>query len=108
MLNDYSAWFKSKTQSFPKKYKYDQDPLDPKKYPLKVFLKVVQRHKDLAKQDRTYIWGIFEKTSGKLFGALDIHVICRDQICKANLGYQVFNNFWRKGYAEESLKTFIK
>lgn len=104
---DYKTWFAAYTSLLPKKSKFDRGPYKPSECKKEVFLKIVKRHQLLAKEGKTFIWGIFDKTNGKLVGAIDVHILVRGEIQKANLGYQIFNNYWRQGIASEVLSKLI-
>lgn len=104
---DYKTWFDAYTGLLPKKTKFDRGPYKPKECDRATFFKIVSRHQFLAKNDKTYIWGVFDRKSGVLVGAVDVHILVRGEIQKANLGYQIFNNHWRKGIASEVLSEMI-
>lgn len=104
---DYTSWFDTYTGLLPKKTKFDKGPYKPKECDKAIFFKIVSRHQVLAKNDRTYIWGVFDRKNGELVGAIDVHILVRGEIQKANLGYQIFNNHWRKGIASEVLSEMI-
>lgn len=104
---DYKSWFEAYTGLLPKQTKFDKGPYKPRECDKATFYKIVSRHQLLAKNDKTYIWGVFDKKSGELVGAVDVHILVRGQLQKANLGYQVFNRHWRKGIAGEVLKKII-
>lgn len=104
-MNDYRTWSNSCKIGFPKMSKWDIDPRKPK---MNSFRKTIKRHLLKARKDQTYIWAIFEKKSGFIIGLLDIHIIERDILQKANLGYRIFNNYWRQGFAHEAIKKLVK
>jgi RimJ/RimL family protein N-acetyltransferase len=62
----------------------------------------------MAKQDFTYVWPIFERRSGACVGSIDIHIIARDVLQVANLGYRIDNRYWRRGYAREAVSRIIR
>lgn len=73
----------------------------------KFFTRIVKRHFANAHQDQTYVWGVFEKKSGKLIGVVDIHILQRDVLQMANLGYRIFNQYWGLGYGKEVVRKLI-
>ena len=106
---DYNLWFEAYTNLLPQKTKFDKGPYKASECKKDVFDKIVTRHQSLAKDGKTYIWGIFDKKNKKLVGAIDVHILVRGEIQKANLGYQIFNNYWKQGIASEVLlKTIPK
>ena len=48
------------------------------------------------------------KKSGVLVGVIDFCVLYRDDYQMANLGYQIHNRYWRRGYAIEAIKAGFK
>lgn len=82
------------------------DVTAPKPSPKK-FASIVKRHIVQASQDQTYVWGVFEKKSHKLIGVVDIHILQRNVLQMANLGYRIFNQYWGQGYGIEVVKKLI-
>jgi ribosomal-protein-alanine N-acetyltransferase len=105
--SDYKAWFETYTNLLPKQNKFDRGPYPAAKCKKENYLKIATRHQNLAQKDNIYIWGIFDKRNGKLVGAIDIKIFTRSELQKANLGYQIFNNFWKQGIASEVLKKIV-
>ena len=104
---DYKTWFDAYTGLLPRHNHHDQGPYTKSECPRDAFESYVKRHRELAQKDRTYIWGVYLKKTGEQVGAIDIHILVRDELQKANLGYRIFNNHWRKGYAKEAVKLAI-
>ncbi len=105
--SDYKSWAWAYKNILPKQAKYDWIP--PAKLPVnKVeFQKIVRRHSKMEKEDRCYVWAIFEKSTGALLGHVDIAILTRDNLQVANLGYRVINRYWRQGFAKEALNHII-
>ncbi len=82
--------------------------MDPKKCTVAQFKKLTKRHEGLAKKDRVYVYAAFEIKTGTLIGAVDIFVMCRDQYQMGNLGYQIHNCYWGKGFGSEAAKAGLK
>jgi ribosomal-protein-alanine N-acetyltransferase len=53
-------------------------------------------------QDKTYCFGVFRKDDGMLIGEVRLMDISRGVFQNAYLGYRIFNNHWRQGYAQEA------
>lgn len=49
--------------------------------------------------------GIFEKKSGSLVGIVNVIPHARTILQTAAIGYVIYNNHWRKGYATEAVKA---
>jgi ribosomal-protein-alanine N-acetyltransferase len=105
---DYQAWLQSSTQSLPKKSKYDRDPLTKSQSTKKAYLKRLARYKRLAKSDHVYVYAVFERSTGSLIGVIDVFIVCRDILQQANIGYRIFNIYWRKGFGKEALAAGIR
>lgn len=104
---DYKVWFDTYTNMLPKQHKFDRGPQPASKCTKDYYSGLVLRHQNLSKKDDIYIWGVFDKKSGQLVGAIDIKIFTRGELQKANLGYQIFNRFWKQGIASEVLKKVI-
>ena len=104
---DHQTWFEALVNPLAKKNKYDREPFLAVQCRKVDFLKLIRRHEKLARQDDTYIYGVFLKKGNTLVGSIDIHVIVRDCYQIGNLGYQVHNRFWRNGYAKEAARKAI-
>jgi RimJ/RimL family protein N-acetyltransferase len=86
---------------------WDAAPLARSKRSRREFLARVARQERLACQDHTYIWTMFERSTGDLVGVLDVHILTRGRLQVANLGYRIDNRYWRRGFAREMLKAMI-
>ena len=107
-MSDYKLWSFSYLNLLPKQHEHDSGPRKPKECSKEVFQKVIKHQKQLAKDDRSYNWGLYLKKTGQFVGMIDIYVSGRGGLACANLGYVIFNNFWRSGYANEALNKIIK
>lgn len=105
--SDYRTWYDAYVNRLPKQGKYDRDPSDPKSCSKEIFYKLMAMHEQLAAKDSVYIYGVFEKEMGQLVGAIDIAIMIRENYQMANLGYQIHNRFWRKGYGVEATRAGI-
>jgi hypothetical protein len=63
---------------------------------------IVKRHRELAKKDDWYFWGLFEKDSRKLVGHIDFDIFTRNEQQFANFGYYLHNQFYGYGYGLEA------
>lgn len=107
-INDYNTWFDAYVNRLPKRNKYDRDPMNPKQCSKAEFRKMLQRHERISKKDKCYIYGVFEKKIGTLLGVVDIFIIVRDHYQMGNLGYQIHNRYWGKGYGKEAANAALK
>ncbi|MEK2690859.1 GNAT family N-acetyltransferase [Bdellovibrio sp. GT3] len=63
---------------------------------------------ELAHKDDYYWFGLFEKKSGLLVGAIDIDVLVRGSHEFANFGYAIYNRHWGRSYGQEAAKAGLK
>ncbi len=68
----------------------------------------IQRQRKLARDDVTYVWGIFGIGTGELIGILDIHILVREDLQKANLGYEIYPPYRRQGYGRAAAAAGIE
>lgn len=106
--SDYKAWYDTCVHALPKQSTYDSGPIPASKCTKKEFSAKIRRYSEKADADIVYVWGVFERKTGLLIGVLDIAIISRDVLQIANLGYRVFNRYWRKGYAKEFVSAGIR
>lgn len=107
-LSDYPTWRDAYVNCLPKRNKYDKGPLAREKCSLREFRKIMTRHERMAKADRVYVYGAFLKSSGVLVGVVDVFVIVRDCYQMGNLGYQIHNRYWGRGYGKEAAIGALK
>lgn len=106
-LKDYKYWFNTYTNLLPKQDKYDIGPYKASLCKKEHFKKILLRQRKRMREKKTFYWSIFDKLTNELLGTIDIHILHLGNLQKANLGYEVFNNFRRKGIAHEALKKLI-
>ena len=57
--------------------------------------------------DKTaFQWGIFLKSSGNMIGTIGLYRIAADN-AKTEIGYMFFPEYWRQGFASESMEVFL-
>jgi ribosomal-protein-alanine N-acetyltransferase len=106
-LKDYKSWFKAYTNLLPKQNKHDTGPYKPSQCKKEHLKKNILRQRKRMREKKTFYWSIFDKNTNEMLGTIDIHILHLGNLQKANLGYEVFNNHWRKGIAQEALKKVI-
>ena len=74
----------------------------------KKFNNILKQQKNLRNEHELYNLAVFEKKSGKLIGFVSITGVVRWAWQKAELGYFVFNQFWKMGYGKEMTKAAIE
>jgi [ribosomal protein S5]-alanine N-acetyltransferase len=105
--SDYEEFLFAYTQCGRQKNKWDRGPMPARECSKKIFKSIIARHNKLAGLDHTYVWALYDRKSGRMVGNIDIFIICRDALQFANLGYRIFNLYWRCGYATEALRKAV-
>lgn len=100
--SDYRTWYNACVHAKTKQNQWDVGPRSAKTCSIRRFHFVIKKHRDLAKKDDWYYWGIFEKTSGNLVGHIDFDIFARDEQQFANFGYYLHNQYYGYGYGREA------
>lgn len=102
--SDYKNWYTGYDSRLPSQYKYDDGrPSDMPKSTEEWFTEWINGFYEAAVKDDTYVFGIFRKEDGVNVGKLEISTILRKDYQWAMMGYSVHNQFWKNGYATESV-----
>lgn len=70
------------------------------------FAKLVRRFREDWRKKRLFVLGVFDRASGDHVGQVDIFVI-NERLRWVNLGYQIHNHHWSKGYATEAAQLTL-
>ena len=100
--SDYDTWFNAYVNAKSKQSPWDDGPRSAKKCTIRRFHLVVKRHRELAKKDDWYFWGLFEKGTRKLVGHIDFDIFARNEQQFANFDYYLHNQFYGYGYGREA------
>jgi ribosomal-protein-alanine N-acetyltransferase len=106
--SDYAAWFYCWTGHLPPQDKWDVGPKKPRSCSRDYFKRLAYNHTQYAKNDEYYWYGVFEKKTGALVGAIDFDIFARGPHQFANFGYMIFNRYRDKGYGQESAAAGLK
>lgn len=107
-LSDYDVWFDCWVNLLPSESRWDSGPKTSKQCSKSHFIKLLARHRKLAKDDDYYWYGVFEKKTGNLIGGIDFDVFVRSTHQFANFGYVIYNRYWGQGYGQESAAAGLK
>ncbi len=107
-ISDYSVWLEIVTNSLPAQNRWDKGPLPMRKCSKRRLKKIIDGHNRDAKQDDCYWFGVFEKKTGRLVGAIDFDIFLRSTHQFANFGYVIYNRHWGNGYGQEAAKAGLK
>lgn len=106
---DYMNWYKQYDSRLPSQYKYDDGrPLDMPSSTESWFGKWINGFYEMAEKDDMYILGLFRKDDGVNVGKVELTKILRSDYQWAMMGYSIHNQFWKKGYATESVLATSK
>lgn len=101
-VGDYSEWKKAHAACSVAKDKFDPGRLPPQLLTRERFKSLIANYRALARRDEYYMFGIFDKKSGAHLGHFDFFLFARKGLNWANLGYEIHNTHWRKGYGVEA------
>jgi len=68
---------------------------------------MIEKFKESFEVDMGIRWGIELKSTSKLIGTCGYHNWNKRHF-RAEIGYELGNEFWRKGYAKEAISSIIK
>jgi [ribosomal protein S5]-alanine N-acetyltransferase len=106
-LSDYESWYAGFSGRLAKQHQYDDGWVSLEKCDRQWFADLCQHHQQLAIADRVYIFGIFSRQTNEHLGNIDISIIRREENQWANLGYEIHNQYWRKGFGKEAVRAAI-
>jgi RimJ/RimL family protein N-acetyltransferase len=106
--SDYVSWAAGFRDRGSKKDLFDPGPIPEKMISKEIFKKTIHKHKKITHTNHIYIYKIFNKKTRENIGLIDIFVIARYGFQWGNLGYQIHNQYCRRGYAKESAKAALK
>lgn len=105
---DYENWYYHYQIRRPPQHKFDEGPLDLSRCTWEWFQAIVNQHQQLASQDISYVFGVFRRSDGAHLGVVDLSTLMRDHFQWGRVGYTIHNQFWRRGYAKESVRLLLK
>jgi RimJ/RimL family protein N-acetyltransferase len=106
---DYMNWYKQYDNRLPSQYKYDDGrPIDMPSSTESWFCKWINGFHEMDNKDEMYILGLFRKDDGVNVGKVELTKILRNNYQWAMRGYSIYNQFWKKGYATESVMAASK
>jgi [ribosomal protein S5]-alanine N-acetyltransferase len=102
--DDYIAWRTGYEGRRPKRHRFDPGPVEAADISRPAFRRVLKLHRRARELDKLYVLGIFEKSTGRHLGYVDLYVLSRLDFQIANLGYALHNQFWGLGFAREAVR----
>ncbi len=101
-LSDYQSWKDCRLNLLEKRNQFDSGPRTEEDCSISHFRKIIRKHRNLAKNDQLYVYGVFDKKTKKWFGQIDILVLCRQDRQLGNIGYWIANRYWGRGFGKEA------
>lgn len=103
--SDFEVWTQGYANRKQAQNEFDvgQVPPQSKKY----FYDFVSLIAILAREDKMYIFGAFDKTDGKFIGVLELLVFLRSDFEWGSIGISVHNQFWNCGYGTEMAQSGV-
>ncbi|OZM57587.1 GNAT family N-acetyltransferase [Lottiidibacillus patelloidae] len=106
--DDYLSWITQFGNRMPSQHKYDEGKIDMSICSEKWFVDLIEKHQQMALDDKVYVFGIFRKEDNAHLGAIDFSTILREEYQWARFGYTIHNQFWRKGYGREAVNAALQ
>ncbi|NHM29880.1 GNAT family N-acetyltransferase [Neobacillus terrae] len=69
-------------------------------------VKLIEMFQNNYSEQRGIRWGLELKENGKLMGTAGLNA-CSFKHKRAEVGYEIHPNYWRKGYANEAIKEIL-
>jgi ribosomal-protein-alanine N-acetyltransferase len=107
-LSDYKVWKEAYFARKPPIYQYDLTAPKGATFSREEFKSLVQRHRKLAKEDRVYVLGVFQRKTGAYLGHVDLAVLRRSDMQWGNLGYGILNQYYGQGFGTEAAKAGLE
>ncbi|MDO5751216.1 MAG: GNAT family N-acetyltransferase [Rothia sp. (in: high G+C Gram-positive bacteria)] len=106
-LEDYPAWYTGYAKRLPSQHPYDEGAIDMAHASIDTYAAMIRYHATRAQAHEEYILGIFSSLTHEHLGMVSINILDTD-LKWAELGYQIHNHQWRKGYGYAALQAAIE
>ncbi|MFP7171571.1 GNAT family N-acetyltransferase [Terribacillus sp. 7520-G] len=105
---DYSKWF----SGFSRR-KFSQHPHDPGLPDMTGctatwFSALVDKHQQLAADDKAYVFAVFRQADGAHLGMIDFSTLARDDFQWGRIGYTIHNQYWGNGYGKAAVRLALE
>lgn len=104
-LSDYEAWKQGQLNRKPKQNKYDKGPPPENTLSRDYLKRWIRANRKAVKRDIVYAFAIFNKSTNEFLGHVSFGIIHRGPYQFANLGYELNNQYWGQGFAQEAVKA---
>lgn len=100
-LSDFAKCRLAHDQRLPKANRFDDEIPVSKEKTYRSFKARIERYRNKGQSKKHFVFGVFEIVTGNAVGQVDVFTIC-EELRWANLGYQIHNQHWSKGFATEA------
>lgn len=104
---DYENWLHEYENRLPSQHPYDEGKMDMSICTQEWFHNLVDKHQELALEDKAHIFGVFRKNDGTHIGMIDFSTLARDDFQWGRIGYTIHNQYWRLGYGKEAVNAAL-
>lgn len=107
LFNDFALCKSSREARLEQQNQFDSPVNISNSWDKTQFKNKVIAHREKAKSKTQFIFGVFDKKEEFFLGQVDLFTI--SSVLKwGNLGYNIHNQFWGKGYAKEASEICLK
>ncbi|MBW4441389.1 MAG: GNAT family N-acetyltransferase [Plectolyngbya sp. WJT66-NPBG17] len=105
--SDYEDWYAGFSGRLPQQHPYDPGQEDISHCDRAWFSKLCQRQQQTALKDQSYSFGVFCRATNQHLGNIDLSTLRRDENQWAILGYEIHNQYWRRGFGKEAVRAAL-
>lgn len=105
--SDYEDWYAGFSGRMESQHQYDDGLVSLEHCDRQWFTSLCQRHQQEALSDLFFIFGIFDRNTRQHFGNIDLSTIKRENYQWAVIGYEIHNQYWRKGIGKEAVRAAL-
>ncbi|MFP7255371.1 GNAT family N-acetyltransferase [Terribacillus goriensis] len=104
---DYTKWFSGFSRRKLSQHTHDPGLLDMTDCTDSWFSDLVDKHQQLAAEDKVYVFAVFRETDGAHLGMIDFSTLARDDFQWGRIGYIIHNQYWGKGYGKTAVRLAL-
>ena len=108
LQKDFGPWKKTLSSLNPPSDRFDAASwIEKEDISKEAFLRKVKREKEEIRNDQSYSFHSFLKSSSEYIGYASLSFVVRGPFQEAQILYEIYNQFVRKGYATEAIKALM-
>lgn len=105
---DFAAWHTANAEHPPPDSLFDRGPRPLAELTRKALRSMVDRYRKMRRNDCFYSFSLFDRSEQTLIGAVSLQIIARIHLQLAWIGWGIFGQHRRKGYAREGVDAVIR